>query len=155
MHEALVEELKGFVPDGDFITQCLVQPLPAAYGRASAASGTGPNILGLESQPCDGLLVVAVAMVRTRAQEAYVYPKLKAWIEGLRAFAATMNAGGDGGDGNLPWIYMNYADGSQDVLRSYGEQSVKLMREVAGKYDPDRVFQNLCPGGFKISAVRD
>jgi hypothetical protein len=29
------------------------------------------------------------------------------------------------------------------------------MKKVAAKYDPDGVFQNLLPGGFKISHVKD
>jgi hypothetical protein len=54
---------------------------------------------------------------------------------------------------NLEWTYLNYADPSQDSLSSYGTENIKKMRNVAAKYDPDRVFQRLCPGGYKLSAV--
>lgn len=46
--------------------------------------------------------------------------------------------------------YLNYAASWQDPLASYGEESVEFLREVAERYDPEGVFQELCPGGFKI-----
>lgn len=49
------------------------------------------------------------------------------------------------------FLYLNYADGSQNPLRSYGNTSVAFMQQVARKYDPNGVFQRLVPGGFKIS----
>jgi Berberine and berberine like len=142
----LVEDLKAFIPDGNFITQCLLQPLPTLYGQRSAAAGD--NIMGVSSQPVNGLLFVAVVMVKTPEQEAFVYPKVKAWVQKLKEFAAAIE------NGNLDWIYLNYADKSQSVLESYGAENVKKIREVAAKYDPTQVFQKLCPGGFKISEVK-
>lgn len=150
-----MEELKTFIPDGDFITQCLLQPLPTLYGQKSAKAGGGTggtgggNIMGVEDQPVNGLLFVAVVMVRTPEQEAFAYPKAKAWLEALQSFASAIE------NGNLPWIYLNYADRGQKVLESYGAANVQRMRRVAAKYDPEQVFQRLCPGGFKISQVKD
>ncbi|KAK8047712.1 hypothetical protein PG996_015776 [Apiospora saccharicola] len=51
----------------------------------------------------------------------------------------------------LPPNYQVHSQ-SQDVLGSYGPENVDKMRQVAAKYDPDRVFQKLCPGGWKIPA---
>jgi hypothetical protein len=39
------------------------------------------------------------------------------------------------------------------VLNSYGVENLKKIKAAAAKYDPDQVFQKLCPGGFKISTV--
>jgi hypothetical protein len=55
--------------------------------------------------------------------------------------------------GNLDWLHINYANETQDVLGSYGAENVKKMKEVAFKYDPQQIFQNLCPGGFKVSGM--
>lgn len=145
LHEKLVEELKVLIPDGNFVTQCLFQPLPRIYGQRSAEAGG--NIMGVEEQPSDGLLFVAVAMVKTPDLQTLVYPKIKAWVEAVHSFAETI-------DGNLDWVYLNYADASQDPLASYGTENMKTMREVAAKYDPQRVFQELCPGGFKLAGVK-
>ena len=139
-------DLKGFIPDGDFITQCLFQPLPTLFGQRS--SEAGGNVMGIERQEHNGLLWLAVAMVRTPEAEAFAYPKVKAWVQSVKDFAETIE------NGNLEWIYLNYADKSQDPIASYGVENVEKMRSVATKYDPKRVFQRLCPGGFKIPAAR-
>jgi hypothetical protein len=141
-----VEETKAFIPDGNFITQCLFQPLSKLIGQRSAEAGG--NVLGVEHQKHNGLLFTAVIMVKTAEQETFMYPKIKRWLQDLQAFAATIE------DGNQQWIFMNYADPSQDPLRSYGAENVVKMRNVASKYDPRQVFQRLCPGGFKTSEVQ-
>ncbi|KUI65220.1 Bifunctional solanapyrone synthase [Cytospora mali] len=146
LHDQVTEQLKDFIPDGDFITQCLVQPLPVLYGQRSEKAGG--NIMGVEKQSINGLLFVAVVMVKTSEQESFAYPKVKAWIDSLKEFAATIE------NGNLPWIYLNYADKSQEVLASYGGENVRRMKDVAAKYDPLQVFQKLCPGGFKVCNIR-
>ena len=33
---------------------------------------------------------------------------------------------------------------------SYGPESVARLRAASRKYDPQGVFQTLCPGGFKL-----
>ena len=50
-----------------------------------------------------------------------------------------------------PFLYLNYAGDFEDPLGGYGAASVEFMKRVAKKYDPDGVFQELMPGGFKIS----
>jgi hypothetical protein len=134
--------MKKLIPDADFITQCLLQPLPAVYGQSSARNGG--NIMGFEEQPYNGILWVAIVLVKTAEQYAKVHPMVAAFHDALKAFAGTIQGG------NLPWIYLNYADGSQDPLGSYGKDSVERIRQVAAKYDPGKVFQDLCLGGFKI-----
>ncbi|KAI1131761.1 hypothetical protein F5Y10DRAFT_275322 [Nemania abortiva] len=147
LHEKLVSEFKERIPDGDFWTQCLLQPLPTMYAARSVAAGG--NAMGLERQSVNGLLFVAVAMVRTSSQYTWAYLKVKTWLEAVKAFAGTETEGG-----NLDWIYLNYADMSQNPLRSYGVDNLRRMEEVAVKYDPEQVFQRLCPGGFKISSAK-
>lgn len=50
----------------------------------------------------------------------------------------------------LDFLLPNFASSSQKVLRSYGDGSVKLMKELAAKYDPESVFQNLQHDGFLL-----
>jgi hypothetical protein len=52
-----------------------------------------------------------------------------------------------------PYLYLNYADKTQDPLAGYGAENVEKMKNAVKKYDPLGVFQNLVPGGFKISQV--
>ena len=104
--------------------------------------------MGLERQEIDGLLFLAVAMVRTAEQEVFAHVKVKAWVQAVKEFATTIE------HGDLQWTYLNYADKSQDPLTSYGVENVRKIRDVAARYDPEQVFQKLCPGGFKISDVK-
>jgi hypothetical protein len=67
-------------------------------------------------------------------------------VNGIRAYAESIGA-------DNPYLYLDYADKTQDPLASYGSENVKKMKAVAKKYDPSGVFQNLVPGGFKISKV--
>ncbi|ORY68841.1 uncharacterized protein BCR38DRAFT_424481 [Pseudomassariella vexata] len=145
LHDQLVEDLKVIAPDGDFTTQCLFQPLPKLFGQR--VTEAGGNVMGVEHQAHDGILWLAVAMMKTPEQEALAYPKVKAWVKTVEEYAASL-------DGMLEWVYLNYADKSQNPLASYGEENLKKIRDVAAKYDPDQVFQKLCPGGFKISDVK-
>ncbi|KAM5347353.1 hypothetical protein ACJ41O_010358 [Fusarium nematophilum] len=147
LHDKLVEELKAFVPDGNFITQCLFQPLPTLFGQRCVEAGG--NVMGVERQKSNGILFLAVVMANTPEQEAFARPKVQKWIQEVREFADTIEGG------NLEWTYLNYADKSQDPLGSYGAENVRKMKEAAKKYDPKEVFQKLCPGGFKISDVKD
>jgi hypothetical protein len=53
-----------------------------------------------------------------------------------------------------PYLYLDYADVTQDPLASYGPENVEKMKAAAEKYDPSGIFQKLVPGGFKISKVQ-
>ena len=140
-----MDELKELVDDGNFITQCLFQPLPTMYGQRSKEAGG--NAIGIEDQPVDGLNVLALVEIKEQKHETVVYPKVKTWLKDLRVFAATIE------NGNLEWEYLSYADGSQNPLASYGRKNVQRMRAASAKYDPGQVFQRLCPGGFKLADV--
>nr|ANM86476.1 putative 6-hydroxy-D-nicotine oxidase [Cladonia uncialis subsp. uncialis] len=143
LHDQLVEDLKNFIADGDFTTECLFQPLPTVLGQKSKEFGG--NVMGVTDLQHDGVIFTAIAIVKTKDQEAFAYPKLKAWGNAVCDYARTIE------NGLLDWIYMNYADKSQNPLASYGPENVKKLKDAAAKYDPEQVFQKLCPGGFKIS----
>ena len=144
VNDAFVEELKTIVPDRNMLSQCIFQPLPKLYAEKSAEAGG--NVLGLERQKDDGVLLLFLVEVPTAAQRAAAYPKAKAVIDEVQAFASTIGGAQD-------WLYMNYADPDQDVFGSYGAENVKFLKKVAAKYDPEEIFQKLCPGGFKLSKV--
>jgi hypothetical protein len=49
-----------------------------------------------------------------------------------------------------PYIYMNYADLSQQVQKSYGAENYKRLKKVAKKYDPEGKLAKLWGGYFKL-----
>ena len=48
------------------------------------------------------------------------------------------------------FLYLNYALETQDPIAGYGRQNVERLRATSRHYDPQQVFQNLVPGGFKL-----
>ncbi|KAH8722685.1 hypothetical protein GQ44DRAFT_621980 [Phaeosphaeriaceae sp. PMI808] len=49
------------------------------------------------------------------------------------------------------YLFTNYAYQKEDALAGYGPESVKRMKKVSEKYDPERIFQKAVPGGFKLA----
>lgn len=47
-------------------------------------------------------------------------------------------------------IWMNNAGPDVDVIGSYTPENRLRLREVAHKHDPNRTFQRLCSGGYKL-----
>ena len=141
----MAEELKTLIPGGQFYISLVLQPLPAIFGKHSAERGG--KMFALDRIKDDCVLLVATVEVATPEQSATIgFPKLKAAVDEIDAYAASV--GGDVG-----FRYLNYCDRSQDPFKSYGAENVKLMKDAATKYDPTGVFQTRVPGGFKISKV--
>ena len=51
---------------------------------------------------------------------------------------------------DIPFIFTNDASRDQNPIASYGAANVQKLKEVAEKYDPERVFQNQQSGGFLL-----
>ncbi|KAI1080906.1 hypothetical protein F5B20DRAFT_537834 [Whalleya microplaca] len=147
LHNQMAKELQAGIPDQDFTSHVAFQPIPYLFVEASQDTNRSGNVLGLEQNTGDAILIQASASVRTAELEAWARPKVRALVEEVRTFANNIEGG------VMPWLYLNYAHSSQEVLQSYGPENVRRIREAASKYDPEGVFQRLCPGGFKISAL--
>lgn len=104
----------------------------------------GGNVLGLDQVQGDCLLWLCAASVKAREHECLLRQKAEAMTEELGSYAESIDA-------TVPWIYANYADPSQEPLKSYGETNSEFMKGVAAKYDPDAVFQRMVPGSFKLA----
>ncbi|GKZ39780.1 hypothetical protein AbraIFM66950_001194, partial [Aspergillus brasiliensis] len=52
---------------------------------------------------------------------------------------------------HLPYIFANDASPTQQVLRGYGEDSVKYIAAVAQRYDPKGVMQTLQNDAYFVS----
>lgn len=50
----------------------------------------------------------------------------------------------------VPYKYLNYAFDFQDPIGSYGAKNKQFLQEVSKRVDPDGVFQQGVPGGFKL-----
>ena len=52
-------------------------------------------------------------------------------------------------NGDVDFIYLNYADASQDPLGSYGIGNVRFLWDVVAKYGLTGTFQRRIPGGLR------
>lgn len=75
--------------------------------------------------------------------DAAVYAATQALADNIRKAATGLGA-------YDPFVYLNYADSSQQPIESYGVESIARLRRVQGRFDPGKVFTRQVPGGFKI-----
>lgn len=94
----------------------------------------------------NGVLFLLEVNVMTEADKAVGHAYGDAMIAELQAYAASVG-------GEYGWMYLNYADPTQNPLKSYGEGNVEFIREVAMAHDPKGLFQTRFSQGFKISNV--
>jgi hypothetical protein len=145
LFEALIERMKGSIPDANFSHQLVFQPVPACSRQRSIKRGK--NMLGLDHITTDCIQFVWVVEVESvELNDNLVAPLLKKAVSEIEAYTRSIGADSD-------FLYLNYCDPTQDPLRAYGEQNIRIMKDVAARFDPDGVFQTRVPGGFKISKV--
>jgi len=48
------------------------------------------------------------------------------------------------------FIYLNYANITQDVFAGYGEENRERLREIQKNWDPEGLWSRLSKGGFKV-----
>jgi len=133
--------MKADSPDGDFETQCFFQPLPSIVGKHGAEKGG--NLLGSDRHTDNAVILLGSLAVNGQMQEAIGREKMMAWKRDIEDYSRSLDA-------QVEYYYMNYADGTQDVIGSYGDERVQMALEVARKYDPTGVFQKRVVGGFKL-----
>lgn len=131
--ETFVSEWKDQSPDGDFYVHGIFQAIPTLFAKHSVEKD-------------NAVLFQVQMMVKGTEQEEKARSRLSKFFRSLKQY--TVEVGGD-----VDWEYLNYADYTQDPLKTYGTESVAFLKKVAEKYDPAGVFQMRVPGGFKISEV--
>ena len=137
---------QGLLADGVPVSVNFVfQPMPKKPQGVTA----GSNILGHDKNlPADSILfeVRGTLLPQDAGFDGIVQQKLGAAVEEIRAFSASQ-------PGHSTYVYMNYANAEQDVIKSYGKENVDFLRRTAAKYDPKGFFQYRVPGGWKVSRV--
>jgi len=120
------------------------QPFPSYLGNIGQRNGG--NMLGLERLPSNAILWVAGIAIKNGddAAVAFAQAELSAMTGRLQDFASRE-------EGLANFVYLNYADASQDPLGSYGQENLAFMKDVARQYDPHGFWQHRVPGGFKVA----
>ncbi|KAI8958566.1 FAD-binding domain-containing protein [Daldinia sp. FL1419] len=142
-YETLIDKLRKAIPDENFKAQMVIQPLLKSWSEISAAKGG--NVLGIEHLPGDCInVLIGIEVQSLELREKVGRPAVKALLAAVKSYAKSINKDAD-------WLYLNYCTDDQEPFATYGAENVKLLKAAAAKYDPNRVFQERVPGGFKIS----
>ena len=118
------------------------QPLPQTI--ISKASSTGGNSLGLDASSGDLVNILLSLQWTNASDDAQITAGAKSLISTAEAASKALGA-------YDPYLYLNYAAQWQKPIHGYGAQSVAFLKSVSAKYDPEKVFQRLVPGGFKLN----
>lgn len=143
VHDALVADLqKTLGTASGFSTQSIFQPLPSLFGEIGARKGG--NMHGLDAVNTNSIMWLGTVAYEDLAHDKIMHQKLQEAFKELEKFARHRGA-------DVAFRYINYADKTQNPLKSYGRANVDFMKKVAAKYDPNRVFQAQMPGSFKVT----
>jgi hypothetical protein len=145
LHESFVAKMKQSFDPTKFKSMMLFQPIPSYFGEISKQRGG--NMLGLDNVHHNAVMWTAgVEVELDEAALAKAQAEMSKFTAQVKEYSKSVN-------GDLDFLFLNYADASQDPLGSYGSTNIKHIRTTAAKYDPTGVFQRRIPGGFKISRV--
>ncbi|KAF9772511.1 hypothetical protein IL306_009775 [Fusarium sp. DS 682] len=130
-----VLDVPGILPA--FVVQGITTP------QLRQMQKNGGNALGIN--PDGGLLFILQLSVmwRNRSDDDAVYSWISDILETVTKEAKARGVNSD-------YVYMNYASQYQDVIASYGVENKAKLKNIARKYDPQQVFQQLQPGYFKL-----
>ncbi|KAI1390871.1 uncharacterized protein F4822DRAFT_442108 [Hypoxylon trugodes] len=119
-----------------------VNHITATMRNKAAREGVG-NIYGLEGpdKPLTNILLTAVWEDGSDDETAMAI---------LRSLGTAIEALAQQDGKECLFKYMNYAHQDQDVVAGFGEKNKAFLLDVAAKYDPEGIFQNLQLGGFKL-----
>ncbi|KAL4965557.1 FAD-binding oxidoreductase [Aspergillus stella-maris] len=116
-----------------------LEPLPPAiYARAPTK-----NAFGLADRKKALVVTLLSATWEDAKDDALIEKNARELFRGIEEDARRLGSFD-------PYIYPNYAAVWQDVIASFGEDSVEKLQRVSREVDPKEVFRVNVPGGFKI-----
>jgi len=117
------------------------QPIP--INMINSGPRAGGNLLGLDTSRGPLVVLTLTVQYTSPSSDALVLSTTRTLFANIRTLAARTND-------LIPWIYLNYADKTQDVIPTYGAANVAKLRAASVKYDPRKFFQKVQPGGYKL-----
>jgi hypothetical protein len=142
---AHVPALQAIVPEEDLSLVCIDwQPLGELWLKGSQKSNPGGNALGFDPET-KGTYMAWAEVVEWSG--AGYDDAVHAWVRNTTW--AINNATQEAGLWD-PFVYMGDATYFQDIYEGYGAENKQRLLDVSRKVDPERVFQKLLPGGYKI-----
>ncbi|KAL2197763.1 hypothetical protein P885DRAFT_77441 [Corynascus similis CBS 632.67] len=145
MWQDFVERLLETAAADDFTVTPFLIFHPISLNVLDAMQVNGGNALGLEPEDGPIMIVQMNVLWTSAALDDTIQDGLRDLVASVETLAASRGARPKNG-----YIYMNYADKSQDVYAGYGEENLARLRSVARRYDPEGQFRRLWRGYFKL-----
>ncbi|KAK1147984.1 hypothetical protein N8T08_000500 [Aspergillus melleus] len=142
VHDTYLSVAKESIPSGVLVAALAFPAVTEKYITASRVNGGDPQSLDLDGAPYIWVeeSITSLATVKDEDVDAF-YEKANAEIKkNLDAAGIEM----------AKFIYLNDANPSQSVFDTFDPSSVQRLKKIRAKYDPNRVFTDLMPGGFKV-----
>lgn len=144
MIKAAFEEWEASYPALTNITRILfnlvLEPLPPAIYKRHARE----NAVGLADRTDSLVIVELFASWANSSDNDLVSSTLSLLLDSINTRAKEIGAFD-------PFIFANYAGKNQDVIRSYGAESIDKLRQVRQAVDSKGIFTSLVPGGYQIA----
>ncbi|OJJ62434.1 hypothetical protein ASPSYDRAFT_142902 [Aspergillus sydowii CBS 593.65] len=139
IEEARQEQLAALADLEGVVLTNVFQPMSSLAMKQSANSPLGLDPVGQQ-------WFLATGDYKDPSHEPRVREALKRIVDVAEETAEKEGA-------LVSYKYVNYASRDQDALASYGSGNIQRLKEVAMKYDPSGVFQDLQAGGWLLSRV--
>lgn len=141
--ESAVEDLQAAGVTGDVTLVYLFTPFPTLF----SSHGVGKIVFGLDATHTEDSIVFCIqAMTPDGSLSGLVREAVAKAGDDIEAYAKATGQ-------DTPWRFMNYAGPHQNPISTYDEENIRLLREVAAKYDPGEFFRHGVPGGWKLKDV--
>jgi hypothetical protein len=125
----------------DLVWSLVLDPLPPVLYTRHAET----NALGLNKRKNKALTILMISATWTnKDDDGLVEDAMKTLVKNMTE--ATLRLGALD-----RYRYLNYAAPWQNAIGSYGRENVKKLRRIQAKYDPEDIFTDWVPGGFKIA----
>jgi len=136
--------LYDFQPAGGVLWSITFEPLPSIITKYGDLKGG--NSLGTSPKDGNAIILLVSALSTNAASNSAIEKMARTMFTRINTAMKAM--------GTLhTFEYLNYADASQDPIRSYGPANVQRLKQASKRYDPKGVFQKQVPGGFKLGAI--
>ena len=145
LHDDVVAKLQSVSKTSDFTTMALFQAIPEVYGKHSL--DRGGNVMGQQEIGENVIMFMSGVHVSEPELKDLAQALASDWMAQFKAYAKSVQA-------LKSWMYLPYADESQDPFSGIGKENYAKIRAAAIKYDPDGIFQRRAPGGFKVSRTK-
>ena len=141
MYDKFSSTISEIVDVKGIVWSLTIQPIVPAITSKSAPKGG--NSQGLK--PSDGPLVNALltSSWSETTDDGLINEVAEKFFNSIETLAREKGV-------YQKFVYLNYANKTQNPIDGYGAASKANLQAVSKKYDPEGLFQKGVPGGFKL-----